>query len=305
MTDIISPPPKMSDNESVPPSTELVTANQKIMMTKLNSDCPDEHRNILRQLRRELPDQQDLWVECFRVLNVGPTNRLPVDAHTYPDNLRRLAVYKPAYRTELNKVATFIEQRLEIYYTVEGMSKEAACYKQFKEKTQEMTVSVNPSTEDVAPDSTAHFEAQSEPEQLDALTITNKSDLVNYLTKLGYNIPSCETNDEWIYILKLGGDNYYVGKTRNLLRRLLAQLRGTNESHAWVREHKVTRVMTIIESPYVGYEQIVTEEYASRYGKNKVRGAKCARTYVACHKTGENAPSSAAASSSLHALGWV
>lgn len=73
-----------------------------------------------------------------------------------------------------------------------------------------------------------------------------------------------------IYILRLQGGNYYVGKTADLLARLQAHMDGNGT--AWTKVHKVVEVEKIIEdaSPFEEDKQV--KEYMSRYGIEKVRG---------------------------------
>jgi predicted GIY-YIG superfamily endonuclease len=73
-----------------------------------------------------------------------------------------------------------------------------------------------------------------------------------------------------IYILKLQGGNYYVGKTENFSNRYEQHLKGT--ASAWTKQHKPIGVEKIIEGASDFDEDRYTKEYMAKYGIDRVRG---------------------------------
>jgi len=77
-----------------------------------------------------------------------------------------------------------------------------------------------------------------------------------------------------IYILKLKGGNYYVGKTNNVEKRFLEHLSG--KGSAWTIKHEPIEVSQVISNASPFDEDRYVKEYMHKYGINKVRGG----TYV-------------------------
>ena len=73
-----------------------------------------------------------------------------------------------------------------------------------------------------------------------------------------------------IYVLRLEGGRYYVGKTDNLERRQQEHLNGTGP--AWTKKYKPVAVEEIIRNASPFDEDRYTKEYMSKYGVDKVRG---------------------------------
>jgi predicted GIY-YIG superfamily endonuclease len=73
-----------------------------------------------------------------------------------------------------------------------------------------------------------------------------------------------------IYILRLEGGRYYVGKTDNLERRQQEHLNGT--ASAWTKKYKPVAVEKIIRNASPFDEDKWTKEYMSKHGIDKVRG---------------------------------
>jgi predicted GIY-YIG superfamily endonuclease len=73
-----------------------------------------------------------------------------------------------------------------------------------------------------------------------------------------------------IYVLRLEGGRYYVGKTNNLEKRKQQHLNGT--ASAWTRKYKPISVEKIIPNASHFDEDKYTKEYMSKYGIDKVRG---------------------------------
>ena len=78
-----------------------------------------------------------------------------------------------------------------------------------------------------------------------------------------------------IYVLELAEDNYYVGITMDLNKRIAQHCAGTGA--LWTRLYKPKRVIEIFyENCTLGMENEVTKRYIEQYGANKVRGgSKC------------------------------
>jgi len=77
-----------------------------------------------------------------------------------------------------------------------------------------------------------------------------------------------------IYILKLQGGHYYVGKSDNVMKRYEQHLNGRGS--AWTKKYKPISVEKVIENVSQFDEDKFTKEYMAKYGIDKVRGG----TYV-------------------------
>jgi predicted GIY-YIG superfamily endonuclease len=73
-----------------------------------------------------------------------------------------------------------------------------------------------------------------------------------------------------IYILRLEGGRYYIGKSDNVMSRYQDHLNGTGS--AWTKKFKPIGVEKIIQNASPFDEDKYTKEYMSKYGMNKVRG---------------------------------
>jgi len=73
-----------------------------------------------------------------------------------------------------------------------------------------------------------------------------------------------------IYVLRLEGDRYYVGKSDNIMNRYEQHLNGSGS--AWTRKYKPVSLEKIIKNVSSFEEDKVTKEYMSKYGIDKVRG---------------------------------
>lgn len=80
-----------------------------------------------------------------------------------------------------------------------------------------------------------------------------------------------------IYILKLRGSNYYVGKSADVDRRIADHFNGGGS--AWTQKHAPVKVVKIIRGASAFDEDRYVKEYMSKYGIDKVRGG----TYVSIH----------------------
>ena len=73
-----------------------------------------------------------------------------------------------------------------------------------------------------------------------------------------------------IYILKLQGGKYYVGKTSNPMKRYQEHLEGRGS--AWTKKYKPVTVEKVIKNASPFDEDKYTKEYMAKYGIDKVRG---------------------------------
>jgi predicted GIY-YIG superfamily endonuclease len=73
-----------------------------------------------------------------------------------------------------------------------------------------------------------------------------------------------------IYVLKLEGGRYYVGKSDNIINRYQQHLNGNGS--AWTRKYKPIAIDKSYENVSSFEEDKVTKEYMSKYGIDKVRG---------------------------------
>lgn len=81
----------------------------------------------------------------------------------------------------------------------------------------------------------------------------------------------------FIYVLKLEGDNYYVGSTKNVAARL-AQHRSGHDGSAWTRLHRVLGLDWSSDAHREARdEDEVTLQYMRDYGIDKVRGGSYVR----------------------------
>jgi predicted GIY-YIG superfamily endonuclease len=73
-----------------------------------------------------------------------------------------------------------------------------------------------------------------------------------------------------IYVLRLEGGRYYVGKSDNVMNRYQQHIKGSGS--AWTRKYKPVSLEKTIENVSSFEEDKVTKEYMSKYGIDKVRG---------------------------------
>ncbi len=73
-----------------------------------------------------------------------------------------------------------------------------------------------------------------------------------------------------IYVLRLEGGRYYVGKTDNVAKRYQQHLNG--QGSAWTRKYKPIGLEKMIPNVSSFEEDKVTKEYMSKVGIDKVRG---------------------------------
>lgn len=73
-----------------------------------------------------------------------------------------------------------------------------------------------------------------------------------------------------IYILKLEGGKFYVGKTDNPMKRYQEHLNGSGSS--WTKKYKPIGIEKVIPNASPFEEDRYVKEYMSKYGMEKVRG---------------------------------
>jgi predicted GIY-YIG superfamily endonuclease len=73
-----------------------------------------------------------------------------------------------------------------------------------------------------------------------------------------------------IYVLRLEGGRYYVGKSDNVMNRYEQHIKGSGS--AWTRKYKPVSLEKTINNVSSFEEDKVTKEYMSKYGIDKVRG---------------------------------
>lgn len=73
-----------------------------------------------------------------------------------------------------------------------------------------------------------------------------------------------------IYVLRLKGGKYYVGKSANIEQRLQEHFDG--KAAEWTRKYKPQSVLKVIENVSPFEEDKVTKEFMAKYGIENVRG---------------------------------
>jgi predicted GIY-YIG superfamily endonuclease len=73
-----------------------------------------------------------------------------------------------------------------------------------------------------------------------------------------------------IYVLRLEGGRYYIGKSDNIIHRYQQHLNGNGS--AWTKKYKPVSLEKTIKNVSPFEEDKVTKEYMSKYGIDKVRG---------------------------------
>jgi len=73
-----------------------------------------------------------------------------------------------------------------------------------------------------------------------------------------------------IYVLRLEGGRYYVGKSEDVMNRYSQHLKGSGSS--WTRKHKPIALEKTFENVSPFQEDSITKEYMSKHGIDKVRG---------------------------------
>lgn len=85
------------------------------------------------------------------------------------------------------------------------------------------------------------------------------------------NIDNLDITKNYIYVLKLIDDRYYVGRTSNILRRIEEHF--TVGGSVYTKKYKPLKVIEVIEELTNEDERLKTIEVMEKYGWEKVRGA--------------------------------
>lgn len=75
---------------------------------------------------------------------------------------------------------------------------------------------------------------------------------------------------EYIYILKLKNNKYYIGKTQDVENRFKQHINGVGSS--WTKKYKPVSIIKQIKSTSQFDEDKYVKEYMSKYGIENVRG---------------------------------
>jgi cellular nucleic acid-binding protein len=73
-----------------------------------------------------------------------------------------------------------------------------------------------------------------------------------------------------IYILRLQGDKFYIGKSDNVTKRYQQHLTGSGS--AWTKKYKPISLEKTIQNVSSFEEDKITKEYMAKYGIDNVRG---------------------------------
>jgi predicted GIY-YIG superfamily endonuclease len=73
-----------------------------------------------------------------------------------------------------------------------------------------------------------------------------------------------------IYVLRLEGGRYYVGKSDNVMKRYQQHVGGGGS--AWTKKYKPVSLEKTVENVSPFEEDKITKEYMAKYGVDKVRG---------------------------------
>lgn len=92
----------------------------------------------------------------------------------------------------------------------------------------------------------------------------------NFLECFDENIDNLDITKNYIYVLKLIDDRYYVGRTGNILRRIEEHF--TIGGSIYTKAYKPIKVIEVQEELTTDDERIKTIEIMEKYGWEKVRG---------------------------------
>ena len=94
---------------------------------------------------------------------------------------------------------------------------------------------------------------------------------LNILDCFNDNICNLDITKNYIYVLKLVDDRYYVGRTCNILRRIKEHF--TDSGAIYTKKYKPLKVIEVEEEKTRDDEKIKTLSTMEKYGWEKVRGA--------------------------------
>ena len=87
-------------------------------------------------------------------------------------------------------------------------------------------------------------------------------------------------NHEYIYVLRLNNNKYYIGKTNHILSRLNDHFTCSEKSSEWVKKHGVIKLVEICEVINQFQEDTKTLEYMNKYSIDNVRGGSFCNIYL-------------------------
>lgn len=93
----------------------------------------------------------------------------------------------------------------------------------------------------------------------------------NFLECFDENIDNLDITKNYIYVLKLIDERYYVGRTGNILRRVKQHFSGYGSKYT--KKYKPLKVIEVEEELTNDDERKMTFKYVDKYGWEKVRGS--------------------------------
>jgi predicted GIY-YIG superfamily endonuclease len=93
----------------------------------------------------------------------------------------------------------------------------------------------------------------------------------NILDCFDDNIDNLDITKNYIYVLKLVEDRYYVGRTNNIFRRTKQHF--TVRGSVYTKKYKPIKVIEVEEEKSSDDERKMTFKYVEKYGWEKVRGS--------------------------------
>jgi predicted GIY-YIG superfamily endonuclease len=98
-----------------------------------------------------------------------------------------------------------------------------------------------------------------------------KEEKFNILDYFDYGIDNLDITKNYIYVLKLVEDRYYVGRTSNIFRRIKEHF--TVGGSVYTKKYKPLKVIEVEEEKTSDDERKMTFKYIEKYGWEKVRGS--------------------------------
>lgn len=88
----------------------------------------------------------------------------------------------------------------------------------------------------------------------------------------------------FVYILRLKHGKYYVGSTKNLLRRIEEHKESLGNGAVWTQKHKVVFIERVVENADKYDEDKYTEMMMEKYGIENVRGGSYVKETLEDHQ---------------------
>jgi predicted GIY-YIG superfamily endonuclease len=105
----------------------------------------------------------------------------------------------------------------------------------------------------------------------------------NILEYLDDNINNIDITRNYVYVLKLENERYYIGRTSNFIQRMNEHF--TNKGSEYTKKNKPIKIIEVNEEKDKYDERDKTLEYMNRYGYENVRGyAWCQNVLLKCPK---------------------